>query len=145
MLIVQGDASSKEQVLAAIKGQDAIIQAAVFGAFTPIQWLSDQSASLESQRVVANVIDAAVEVQASRDASPGQAQRLRLWNVAGQVLLDMPGYPGKIIGDVIHVHPEHYANYAYLLEHGTTLDWSVICPGGVAHAEVSYVRAILVA
>ncbi len=56
--------------------------------------------------------------------------------MSGQVLLDIPGYKGKIEGDVIPIHPEHYKNYEFLQNDAKDVDWSLLCPGKIDAGEV---------
>ncbi|KAI0027471.1 hypothetical protein K488DRAFT_74522 [Vararia minispora EC-137] len=116
--IVQGDASIHADISAAMQGQDAVIQAAVYGSNTP--W-GDTSAAVA---VVRTVIDAA------REASATRATPVRLWVLSGQVLMDIPAL-GTIEGNIIPVHPEHHLNYSTLRERGDSVDWSLLCPGKV--------------
>ena len=102
-----------------------MIQAAVYGSNFPYG-ISD------SEKVVRSIINAVKEVQASRrKPSP-----IRLWVLSGQVLMDIPGYAGKIEGDVFPIHPEHYKNYAFLQQDANNVDWSLLCPGKIDAGEV---------
>ena len=65
---------------------------------------------------------------------------LRVWIVSGQVILDLPDRPGKIEGDYMPIHPEHYKNYAHVKTQARNLDWSFICPGRVVEGEVGQSR-----
>ena len=64
--------------------------------------------------------------------------KLRLWVLSGQVLMDLPHYPGWIEGDAVPIHPEHYANFKLLREHAQDLDWSLLCPGKVDDEKVRW-------
>ena len=110
----------------AIKDTDAIIQAAVYGSNTPF-------GTSDSEKVVRCIINAVKEVQASR---PTQSRPIRLWVMSGQVLMDIPGYVGKIEGDVFPIHPEHYKNYDFLQKDAKDVDWSLLCPGRIDQGEV---------
>ena len=110
-----------------MEGQDAVIQAAVYGSNSP--W-----GSSDSEKVVETLIQAVKEVQLSRKPSES---RIRVWIMSGQVLMDIPGTKGKIEGDIFPVHPEHYRNYAFLQAHATDVDWSLLCPGKIDQGEVS--------
>ncbi|KAI0314855.1 hypothetical protein OF83DRAFT_1165040 [Amylostereum chailletii] len=123
--VVEGDATSVEALVKAMSGQDAVVQAAVYGSKMP--W-----GTSDSEKVVRSVVSAAKRVQSSRSAD---ARTLRLWALSGQVLLDIPEGGGKIEGDIIPIHPEHYANYAYILQNASELDWSLLCPGKIDYAE----------
>jgi len=79
--------------------------------------------------VVRCVIDAIKEVQKGR-------RPIRLWVMSGQVLMDIPGYGGKIEGDVFPIHPEHYKNYEFLQKDAGDVDWSLLCPGRLDAGEV---------
>lgn len=131
--VFKGDASSQDDLLKALPSHDAVVQAAVYGTDIPFPW-SDKSGAIASQKVVSTIIDATVKIQYTR---PSHLPSLRFWLVSGQVLLDAPGHPGKIVGDIIYLHPEHYSNYAYLLKNGESLDWSLCCPGKVDDVEVN--------
>ena len=111
-------------------GQDAVIQAAVYGSISP--W-GDTSVS---EGVTRTLVKAANQEQVQRGMEPSKSP-LRLWVVSGQVLMDIPGRPGKIEGDYIPVHPEHHRNYIYVKEKAQGLDWSFICPGRVLEGKVS--------
>ncbi|VDC01135.1 unnamed protein product [Peniophora sp. CBMAI 1063] len=119
--VVQGDAKDKEALVKAMEGQDAVVQAAVYGSNTP--W-----GTSDSEVVVRTVVEAAKE-----RASSGH--RLRLWVLSGQVLMDLPHYPGWIEGDAVPIHPEHYSNFKYMREQAQELDWSLLCPGKVDDAK----------
>lgn len=56
--------------------------------------------------------------------------------MSGQVLMDIPGYRGKIEGDVIPIHPEHYKNYDFLQKDTKDVDWGLLCPGKIDAGEV---------
>jgi len=125
--IIQGDATSHTSLVEALCDQDAVIQAAVYGSNSPY-------GTSDSEKVVRCIIDAVKEVQASR--SPKGSRGIRLWVMSGQVLLDIPGYKGKIEGDVIPIHPEHYKNYEFLQNDAKDVDWSLLCPGKIDAGEV---------
>lgn len=110
----------------ALRDQDAVIQAAVYGSNTPY-------GTSDSEKVVRCVIDAVKEVQATR---PRKLCPIRLWVMSGQVLMDIPGYRGKIEGDVFPIHPEHYKNYDFLQKDAKDVDWSLLCPGKIDDGEV---------
>jgi len=118
--VFQGDALSKESLVNAIKNQDAVIQAAVYGSDSPF-------GTSDSEAVVRNIVEAVKEVQSASSSS----RLIRLWVVSGQVLLDIPGTNGKIVGDLIPIHPEDYNNLMFLEEHASDLDWSILCPGRI--------------
>ncbi|KAL9129525.1 MAG: hypothetical protein Q9217_002049 [Psora testacea] len=124
--IIQGDATSQSSLVEAIRDQDAIIQAAIYGSNSPF-------GTSDSEKVIHSIIKAIKEVQASR---PSNAALIRLWVISGQVLLDIPGGNGKIKGDVFPIHPEHYHNYAFLQQDAKDVDWSVLCPGRIERGEV---------
>lgn len=126
--IVQGDATHKTSLVDAIRDQDAVIQAAVYGSNTPF-------GTSDAEKVVRCTIEAVKEVQASRSPRNG-AQGIRLWIMSGQVLMDLPGYAGKIEGDVFPIHPEHYKNYDFLQKDARDVDWSLLCPGKIDEGEV---------
>ncbi|EIM84094.1 uncharacterized protein STEHIDRAFT_159691 [Stereum hirsutum FP-91666 SS1] len=137
--IFKGDASNVDNLREAMRDQDAIIQAAVYGSNTP--W-----GTSDSELVVRTIVDVASSIQSQRSSTnPTSEQRsnqrpLRLWLLSGQVLLDIPdgrSSPPRIEGDVLPIHPEHYANYAYVKEHGASLEWSLLCPGKVDDGEPS--------
>ena len=65
-------------------------------------------------------------------------RKLRLWVLSGQVLMDLPHYPGWIEGDAVPIHPEHYANFKLLREHAQDCDWSLLCPGKVDDEKVRW-------
>lgn len=50
--------------------------------------------------------------------------------------MDIPGYRGKIEGDVIPIHPEHYKNYDFLQKDTKDVDWGLLCPGKIDAGEV---------
>lgn len=127
--ILQGDATSHASLVDAIRDQDAIIQAAVYGSNSPY-------GTSDSETVVRCIIDAVKEVQSSRRISTSSARPLRLWVMSGQVLMDIPGYRGKIEGDVFPIHPEHYKNYEFLQKDAKDVDWSLLCPGKIDAGEV---------
>ena len=124
--VVKGDATSHAPLVEAIRDQDAIIQAAVYGSDSPF-------GTSDSEKVIKCIIRAVKEVQGARrhDAAP-----IRLWVLSGQVLLDIPGGRGRIEGDIIPIHPEHYHNYAFLQQEATDVDWSLLCPGRIEQGEV---------
>ncbi|KAF6222291.1 hypothetical protein HO133_001377 [Letharia lupina] len=124
--ITQGDATSHSSLVEAIEDTDAIIQAAVYGSNTPF-------GTSDSEKVVRCIINAVKEVQASR---PIRSRPIRLWVMSGQVLMDIPGYAGKIEGDVFPIHPEHYKNYDFLRNDAKDVDWSLLCPGRIDQGEV---------
>ena len=124
--IIQGDATSHASLVEAIRDTDAIIQAAVYGSNSPL-------GTSDSEKVVRCIINAVKEVQASR---PVTSKPIRLWVMSGQVLLDIPGYAGKIEGDVFPIHPEHYKNYEFLQKDAKDVDWSLLCPGKIDQGEV---------
>lgn len=116
------------------------MQAAVYGSNTP--W-----GTSDSELVVRTIVDVASSIQSQRSSTNSTSEQrsnqrpLRLWLLSGQVLLDIPdgrSNPPRIEGDVLPIHPEHYANYAYVKEHGASLDWSLLCPGKVDDGEVSF-------
>lgn len=124
--IVKGDATSHTSLLEAIRDQDAIIQAAVYGSNSPF-------GTSDSEIVVQSIIKAIKEIQATKRYG---AAPIRLWVISGQVLLDIPGGNGKIEGDVFPIHPEHYKNYAFLQKDASDVDWSLLCPGRIEQGEV---------
>ena len=124
--ITQGDATSHASLVEAIKDTDAIIQAAVYGSNSPF-------GTSDSEKVVRCIINAVKEVQASR---PTRTKPMRLWVMSGQVLMDIPGYAGKIEGDVFPIHPEHYNNYEFLQKDAKDVDWSLLRPGRIEQGEV---------
>ena len=124
--VVEGDATSRASLVEAIRDQDAIIQAAVYGSNSP--W-----ATSDSEKVIRTTVSAIKEVQSSRRSG---ATPIRLWVLSGQVLLDIPGGRGKIEGDVIPIHPEHYENFAFLQHDARDVDWSLVCPGRIEEGEV---------
>ncbi|KAH8817897.1 hypothetical protein DL96DRAFT_1820616 [Flagelloscypha sp. PMI_526] len=132
LTIIQGDASDKAALISAISGHDAVVQAAVYGVDFVLPW-TDLTPSLESEKVVAAVVDAAVEIQSRRSKDGGNP--LRFWNVSGQVVMDYPPNNAKLLSDIMPLHPEHKANWQYLVKHGETLDWSLICPGMIEKGE----------
>ncbi|KAL9133970.1 MAG: hypothetical protein Q9175_004851 [Cornicularia normoerica] len=123
--ITQGDATSHASLVEAIRDTDAIIQAAVYGSNSPF-------GTSDSEKVVRCIIKAVKEVQASR---PVRSRPIRLWVMSGQVLMDIPGYAGKIEGDVFPIHPEHYKNYDFLQKDAKDVDWSLLCPGRIDQGE----------
>ena len=124
--ITQGDATSHASLVEAIKDTDAIIQAAVHGSNSPF-------GTSDSEKVVRCIINAVKEVQAS---GPVRSKPIRLWVMSGQVLMDIPGYAGKIEGEVFPIHPEHYNNYEFLQKDAKDVDWSLLCPGRIEQGEV---------
>ncbi|KAH8813654.1 hypothetical protein DL96DRAFT_1472284, partial [Flagelloscypha sp. PMI_526] len=129
LTIVQGDAVDPQAVAAAIEGHDAVIQSAAFGSNFVFPW-SNRSGSDLSEEIVRTVVDAAVQVQKKRTAE-GKPP-LRVWNVSGLVLMDYPPSPTpkKSMSDLLpFFHPENKVNWNYFKDHGTTLDWSFLCPG----------------
>lgn len=124
--LIEGDATSHSSVVEALKDQDTVIQAAVCGSNSPY-------GTSDSEKVVRCIINAVKEVQASR---PPRSRPIRLWVVSGQVLMDIPGYGGKIEGDVFPIHPEHYNNYEFLQKDAKDVDWSLLCPGKIEEGEV---------
>jgi putative NADH-flavin reductase len=122
--IVQGDARDRSALQSAIHGQDAVIQAAVYGSNSP--W-----GTSDSEVVVGAVI------QAANDVSTSRGTPLRLWVLSGQVLMDLPVH-GCIEGAIFPVHPEHHANYKRLQDEGSALDWSLLCPGKVSEGKVRF-------
>ena len=124
--IVKGDATSHTSLVEAIRDQDAIIQAAVYGSNSPF-------GTSDSEKVICCIVGAIKQVQGARRY--GSAP-IRLWVLSGQVLLDIPGGKGRIEGDVFPIHPEHYQNYAFLQQDARDVDWSLLCPGRIEHGEV---------
>ncbi|MDI1489319.1 MAG: hypothetical protein OHK93_008597 [Ramalina farinacea] len=124
--VVRGDATSPASLVEAIRDQDAIIQTAIYGSNSP--W-----GTSDSEKVIRTIVTAIKEVQSSRRLG---ATPIRLWVLSGQVLLDIPGGRGKIEGDVIPIHPEHYQNYAFLQQDARDVDWSLLCPGRIEEGEV---------
>ncbi len=110
----------------ALRDQDAVIQAAVYGSNSPY-------GASDSEKVVRCIIDAVKEVQAARSR---KLRPIRLWVMSGQVLMDIPAYKGKIEGDVFPIHPEHYKNYDFLQKDAKDVDWSLLCPGKIDAGEV---------
>ncbi len=132
--MIQGDATSQSSLVEALRDQDAVIQAAVYGSNSPF-------GTSDSDEVVRCIINAVKEVQASR---PQKGLRgIRLWVMSGQVLMDIPGYRGKIEGDVIPIHPEHYKNYEFLQKDAKDVDWSLLCPGKIDAGEVRVLLYII--
>ena len=130
--IIKGDATSHSSLLEAIRDQEAIIQAAVYGSDSPF-------GTSDSEKVIRCLVKAIKEVQATRRLSsptPAAAPPIRLWILSGQVLLDIPDGKGKIEGDLIPIHPEHYHNYAFLQQDAGDVDWSLLCPGRIEDGEV---------
>lgn len=117
--IFKGDATCQYSLAEAIRDQDAIVQAAVYG--NPSTF-----GRSDSEKVVRCIITAIKEVQsAKRYRGPS----IRLWVLSGQVLLDVPGgAKGRIEADIIPIHPEHYHNYAFLQQDACNLNWSRLCP-----------------
>ena len=109
-----------------------MIQAAVYGSNSP--W-GDTSIS---EAVTRTLIEAANHEQAQRKVA--NKSPLRVWIVSGQVIMDLPGRSGKIEGDYMPIHPEHYKNYAHVKAQAQGLDWSFICPGRVSEGEVGWCR-----
>ena len=124
--VQQGDATSHVSLVEALREQDAVIQAAVYGSNSPF-------GTSDSEKVVPCIIDAIKEVQAARSK---MSRPIRLWVMSGQVLMDIPGYRGKIEGDVFPIHPEHYKNYEFLQKDAKNVDWSLLCPGKIDAGEV---------
>ena len=124
--IIQGDTTSHSDLVEAIRDQEAVIQAAVYGSKYP-------SGTSESEKVVRCIINAAKEVQSTRK---DRAKGIKLWIMSGQVLMDIPGYGGKIGGDVIPIHPEHYKNYNFLQKDARDVDWTLLCPGKFDEGDV---------
>lgn len=122
---MKGDATTLESLTEAIRDQDAVIQAAVYGSNSPF-------GTSDSEKVIRNVVAAIKREQRSRQKGPP----IRLWVLSGQVLMDIPGAGGRIEGDVIPIHPEHYQNYAFLQQDAADINWSVLCPGRIEHGEV---------
>lgn len=118
----------------ALRDQDAVIQAAVYGSNTPF-------GTSDSEEVVRCIIDALREVQASglRKGLRG----IRLWVISGQVVMDIPEYKGMIQGDVFPIHPEHYKNYEFLQNDAKDVDWSLLCPGKIDAEEVRVILYII--
>lgn len=127
--IVKGDATSHASLVEAIRDQDAIIQAAVYGSGSPY-------GTSDSERVIQALVAAIHEVQATRRQKGFKGPGIRLWVMSGQVIMDIPGAKGRITGDVIPIHPEHYKNYAFLQQEARDVDWSLLCPGKIDHGEV---------
>ena len=115
--------------MGAIRDQDAVIQAAVYGSNSPF-------GTSDSEKVVRCIIGAVKEVQANPSAR--RERPIRLWVMSGQVLMDIPGYGarGMIEGDVFPIHPEHYKNYEFLQQDAWDVDWSLLCPGKLDQGEV---------
>ncbi|KAL9101381.1 MAG: hypothetical protein Q9163_003362 [Psora crenata] len=124
--IVKGDATSHASVVEAIRNQDAIIEAAIYGSNSPF-------GDSDSEKAIRCIINAIKEVQATR---PAGATPIRLWLLSEQVLLDIPGGKGRVEGDVIPVHPEYYKSYAFLQPEASDVDWTLLCPGKIEHGEV---------
>jgi len=124
LTIVQGDATSQSALTEAMKGQDAVIQAAIYGSDSPF-------GTSDSEVVIQAVVAAVKETQA---LDPGR-KALRLWILSGQVLMDIPGLNGRIVGDYLPIHPEHYKNYEFLRQNATDIDWSLLCPAKVFDGE----------
>lgn len=122
---VKGHATSYASLVEAIRDQDAIIQAAVYGSDTPF-------GTSDSEKVVRTIVKAVKEVQTSRRQGPP----IWLWVLSGQVLMDIPGAGGRIERDVLPIHPEHYRNYAFLQQDAKEMDWSLLCPGKIDQREV---------
>ena len=127
--IIKGDATSHASLVEAIRDQDAVIQAAVYGSNSPY-------GTSDSERVIQAIISAVKEVQASRRQKGYHGAGIRLWVMSGQVLMDIPGAKGRIEGNVIPIHPEHYKNYAFLQQDARDVDWSLLCPGKIDYGEV---------
>lgn len=127
--IIKGDATSHTALVEAMRDQDAIIQAAVYGSNSPY-------GTSDSEQVVQTIVKAVQEVQASRRSLGHVGSRIRLWVLSGQVLMDIPGAGGRIEGDIIPIHPEHYKNYAFLQQDARDVDWSLLCPGRIEQGEV---------
>lgn len=123
--VVRGDATSRASLVEAIRDQDAIIKPAVYG--------SDSPGMSDSEKIIRTIVTAIKEVQSSRRLG---AMPIRLWVLSGQGLLDIPGGRGKIEGDVIPIHPEHYQDYAFLQQDARDRDWSLLCPGRIEGGEV---------
>ena len=124
--MIQGDATSHQNLVEALRDQDAVIQAAVYGSNSPY-------GPSDSEIVVRCIIEAIKEVQATRSR---KLRPIRLWLMSGQVLMDIPGYRGKTEGDVFPIHPEHYKNYDFLQKDAKDVDWSLLCPGKIDAGEV---------
>ena len=130
--VIKGDATSHAALVEAIRDQDAVIQAAVYGSNSPY-------GTSDSEAVIRTIIKAVKEVQSSQKLkgfSGYSPRRIRLWVVSGQVLMDIPGGAGRIEGDVFPIHPEHYKNYAFLQQDARDVDWSLLCPGRIDQGEV---------
>ena len=127
--MIKGDATSHAALVDAIRDQDAIIQAAVYGSNSPY-------GTSDSEKVIRSIVKAVQEVQASRKLRGFNGRRIRLWVLSGQVLMDIPGAGGRIEGDVFPIHPEHYKNYAFLQQDAQDVDWSLLCPGRIDQGEV---------
>lgn len=127
--IFRGDATSQSSLVEGMKGQDAVIQTAVYGSFTP--W-----GSSDSERVVEAVVRAVQEVQQDKPW-----KRIRLWVLSGEVLMDLPGQKGWILGDCVPVHPEHYRTYAFLREYAGDVEWGLLCPGRIQEGEVCLIES----
>ena len=110
--IIQGEPTSHSALVEALRDQDSVIQASVYG---------NPSSHTESEKLVRSIIDAVKEVQAAR------ARRIRLWVMSGQVMVDIPV---EEEGEVYPIHPEHYWNYGFLREGEgeKDVDWSLLCP-----------------
>ena len=124
--MIKGDALSHQSLVDAIRDQDAIIQAAVYGSNTPF-------GTSDSEKVIRCIINAVKEVQLTRRLA---GPPIRVWILSGQVLLDIPGAGGRIEGDIFPIHPEHYQNYAFLQQDARDVDWSLLCPGRIEQGEV---------
>ena len=124
--IVQGDATSHASLVDAVRDQDAVIQAAVYGSTSPF-------GTSDSEKVVRFIIDAIKEVHATRSR---KIRPIRLWVMSGQVLMNFPGFKGKLEGDVFPIHPEHYKNFEFLQKDAKGVDWSLLCPGKIDAGEV---------
>ena len=118
--IIQGEPTSHPALVEALRDQDSVIQASVYGAPSPQN---------ESEDVVRSVISAVKEVQAAR------ARRIRLWVMSGQVMVDIPV---EEEGEVYPIHPEHYRDYEFLREEEgeKDVDWSLLCPKKMEGGEV---------
>lgn len=117
--IVEGSATSVDDLKKAMAGQDVAVNTA--GATAVEQKFKGGNKGATLTEIVKAVVDAA------REAMPGK----RLWILAGWVVMDMPGTDGKPMKNWIKFFPDHYENWEYLKEKGESLDWSILCPGGM--------------
>ncbi|KAL2059169.1 hypothetical protein ABVK25_000461 [Lepraria finkii] len=129
--IHQGDAEDHASLVSAIRDQDTVIQAAVYGSTSPY-------GTSDSEKVVRCIIGAVKEVQAN--PSRRRERPIKLWVMSGQVMMDIPGYGTHgnplIEGDVFPIHPEHYKNFEFLQKDAGGVDWSLLCPGKLDQGDV---------